>query len=134
MMPIGSGIDIVEVERIKSILAQKNGGRFMRKVLHARELEECQMHANQAAYLAKRFAVKEAMAKALGTGIGSHLAFTDMYVEHDALGKPMLKFTAECEQRLNLQDQHILLSIADESAYAVAHVMLFAKVNNTINN
>lgn len=127
MMPTGTGIDIVEVERIKTILAQKNGPRFMQKILHASEISECQSYSNQAAYVAKRFAVKEAMAKALGTGIGTQLAFTDMYVEHDALGKPELKFTQDCTQRLNLQDKHVLLSIAYEAAYAVAHVMLFAK-------
>ena len=46
MMPTGTGIDIVEVERIKAILAQKNGARFMEKVLHASEITECQTYTN----------------------------------------------------------------------------------------
>ncbi len=48
-----------------------------------------------------------------------------MYVEHDALGKPILKFTDECIAKLELGNTHSLLTIADEQAYAVAHVLLY---------
>jgi hypothetical protein len=85
MMPLGSGIDIVEIDRIKKILEKRYGGRFIEKILHEKEQAEYRAHQNQAAFLAKRFAVKEAMAKALGSGIGREIGFTDMYVEHDAV-------------------------------------------------
>lgn len=126
MMPIGSGIDIVEIERIQGILAKHNAARFIEKILHPKEREELQAHDNQAAFVAKRFAVKEAMSKALGSGIGREIGFVDMYVKHDALGKPSLAFTEDCAQRLELTDKHILLTIADERAYAVAHIMIFS--------
>jgi holo-[acyl-carrier protein] synthase len=114
---LGAGIDIVEIQRIKDII-DRRGHRFIEKILNTKEL---------AVFLAKRFAVKEAAAKALGTGIGKQLSFTDMYVEHDELGKPLLRFTQDCCARLNLNDKHSLLTIADEKAYAVAHVLLFSK-------
>ena len=125
MMPLGSGIDIVEIDRIKHILEKEHGERFIEKILHVKEQDEYHAHQNQAAFLAKRFAVKEAMAKALGSGIGREIGFTDMYVEHDELGKPSLAFTHETSQRLQLVNKHIMLTIADERAYAVAHVLIF---------
>tara|TARA_R110002049_G_scaffold147342_2_gene310192 strand:+ start:15566 stop:15955 length:390 start_codon:yes stop_codon:yes gene_type:complete len=129
MMLLGAGIDIVEVERIKEII-ERRGDRFIEKILNVKELEELKSVSNSTAFIAKRFAVKEAAAKALGTGIGKLLSFTDMYVEHDDLGKPILKFTEDSSVRLNLKDKHSLLTIADERAYAVAHVLFFAKENN----
>jgi holo-[acyl-carrier protein] synthase len=126
MMLLGAGIDIVEVQRIKDII-DRRGDRFIEKILNTQELEELNSVTNTVAFVAKRFAVKEAAAKALGTGIGKQLSFTDMYVEHDELGKPLLKFTQECSTRLNLKDKCSLLTIADERAYAVAHVLFFAK-------
>jgi len=125
-MLLGAGIDIVEVKRIKDII-ERRGDRFIEKILNSRELEELATMSNSIAFVAKRFAVKEAAAKALGTGIGKQLSFTDMYVEHDELGKPLLKFTEDCHSRLNLEGKHSLLTIADERAYAVAHVLFFSK-------
>ncbi len=126
MMLLGAGIDIVEVERIKDIV-ESRGDRFAEKILNDIELKELTGVSNSIAFIAKRFAVKEAAAKALGIGIGKQLSFTDMYVEHDELGKPLLRFTQECIERLNLKDKHSLLTIADERAYAVAHVLFFTK-------
>jgi len=123
---LGAGIDIVELERIKKI-SDKRNGQFLKKILHHKELQEIEHTTNTIAFIAKRFAVKEAAAKALGTGIGKVLSFTDMYVEHDDLGKPLLRFTDECRERLNLKNKDTLLTIADEQAYAVAHVLLFSE-------
>ena len=126
MKLLGAGIDIVELSRIKKII-DKHEEQFFRKILHDRELAEIVDTFNPIAFAAKRFAVKEAAAKALGTGIGKQLSFTDMYVEHDELGKPLLVFTEECSDRLNLSDKNTLLTIADEQAYAVAHVLLYSE-------
>lgn len=126
MKLLGAGIDIVELERIKKI-SDKHNDQFLKKILHPKELEEIAQITNSIAFLAKRFAVKEAAAKALGTGIGKNLSFTDMYVEHDESGKPILRFTDECRERLNLINKETLLTIADEQAYAVAHVLLFSE-------
>ncbi|MDW3095227.1 MAG: holo-ACP synthase [Gammaproteobacteria bacterium] len=126
MILLGAGIDIVEVQRIKDII-ERRGDKFIEKIMHQKELEELANVSNLEAFVAKRFAVKEAAAKALGTGIGKQLSFTDMYVEHDDLGKPLLKFTDDCCLRLSMHNKHSLLTIADERAYAVAHVLIFAK-------
>lgn len=126
MIPLGSGIDIVEVQRIRDIYA-KHGEHFITKLLHANELEELKQQGDVAAFVAKRFAVKEATVKALGVGIGREIGFKDIYVEHDAAGKPLLKFTKSCQKKFNLDRKHVLLTIADEKSYAVAHVLLFAK-------
>ena len=124
MKPLGSGIDIVEIRRVQEIL-DKNGERFYEKVLHPVELQELLQWNDKTAFIAKRFAVKEATSKALGTGIGKQLSFKDMYVDHDDLGKPILIFTEDCRLRLNLENKYSLLTIADEKEYAVAHVMIF---------
>ena len=123
---LGSGIDIVDVQRIREI-CERRGSRFAAKLLHPNELHELEEINNQVAFIAKRFAAKEAAAKALGIGIGKHLGFHDMYVEHDELGKPLLKFTDSCAKRLGLDDKSNVLTIADEKSYAVAHVLLFTK-------
>ena len=123
---LGSGIDIVEVQRIRTI-CQRRGTRFAAKLLHPKELQELQQVNDQEAFIAKRFAVKEAAAKALGIGIGKNLGFQDMYVDHDDRGKPLLIFIDSCTARLGLEDKETLITIADEKSYAVAHVMLFTK-------
>ena len=126
MKLLGAGIDIVELERIKKIV-DKHSDEFFKKILHSKELVEIAETKNTIAFIAKRFAVKEAAAKALGIGIGKNLNFTDMYVEHDDLGKPLLIFTEECRVRLNLSNTDTLLTIADEQAYAVAHVLFYSE-------
>lgn len=126
MTPVGSGIDIVDIRRIHKIYS-KHGQHFAKKLLHENEMVELQESKNAAVFIAKRFAVKEAAAKALGVGIGHLVAFTDIYVDHDAWGKPLLRFSENCMQKLDLQNKHSLLTISDEKSYAVAHVLLFTK-------
>ncbi len=126
MKLLGVGIDIVELDRIRKI-TDKHADQFLKKILHSKELDEITELTNTISFAAKRFAVKEAAAKALGTGIGKQLSFTDMYVIHDDLGKPLLRFTQECQTRLDLFNKNTLLTIADEKSYAVAHVLLFSE-------
>ena len=125
MILLGSGIDIVELARIKTIM-DRHERRFAERILHPEELKELVAVNNTVAFIGRRFAVKEATAKALGLGIGEKLSFTDMYVEHDRLGKPLLGFTDQCVARLRLENTRSLLTIADERAYALAHVLLYA--------
>ena len=126
MKLLGAGIDIVELSRIKK-LTDKHKDQFLKRILHSQELAEIEDVTNIEAFVAKRFAVKEAASKALGVGIGKQLSFTDMYVEHDNLGKPLLVFTKECRERLNLTNTNTLLTIADEQSYAVAHVLFYSE-------
>lgn len=123
-MIFGIGTDIVRVARMQSSL-EKFGDRFAKRILSEDELPAFADCHNKAQFLAKRFAAKEAAAKALGTGFRDGIALTQMFVTHDDLGRPLINFSgkaqAEAEQR-GISAMH--LSIADESEYAVAYVIL----------
>jgi len=123
---IGIGTDIVCVSRMEKNLA-KYGQRFAEKILTANELTGFLQHKRPASFLAKRFAAKEATAKAMGCGFRDGLQLTHIGVGHDDLGKPLLEYSGKavdlCEH-LNISNSHI--SIADEDEYAVAFVTLEA--------
>lgn len=123
-MIYGVGTDIVEVKRMADNLV-KHGERFAKRILSASEYDEFSLNINQSAFLAKRFAAKEAAVKAMGTGFRDGISMTHISVIHDELGKPMLDFTHAANallQKNNIVSSHI--SIADEKQYAVAYVVL----------
>jgi len=78
-MTIAIGTDIVEIQRIASAL-ERQGDKFVQRILTESEIAEYQARGNSVAFLAKRFAAKEAIAKALGTGIGRGISFQHMIV------------------------------------------------------
>ncbi|MBP2845308.1 holo-ACP synthase [Dickeya oryzae] len=124
MAILGLGTDIVEITRIEAIVG-RSGDRLARRVLSPQEWIQYQSHSQPVRFLAKRFAVKEAAAKALGTGIRDGLAFAQFEVVNDALGKPCLRFlacAAELAQALGVQ--HVHVSLADERHYACATVII----------
>ena len=126
MTLIGVGTDIVEIERIDALL-QRQAERFTRRVLHDNELANFAklIPEKRAAWLAQRFATKEALAKALGTGIGQFAQLHDIETRHDEWGKPQLVLhgiTQDTADRLGVV--HTALSLADERHYAVAFVIL----------
>lgn len=124
MKIIGIGTDIVEIARIEQML-ERHSERFAERILHPSELERFATVVNKPAWLAKRFATKEAFAKALGTGIGKDARFQEIETIHDTRGKPGL-----CLHGVTLATADALgmtsaeLSIADERSYAVAFVIL----------
>ena len=123
-MIIGIGTDLVEIARIETQL-QRHGDRLAERVLTADELNEYRNAASPARLLAKRFAVKEAASKALGTGIGRGIGFHQMHVLHDEMGRPKLVLEGAALERaraLGMCRTHVTLS--DERHYAVAHVIL----------
>ncbi len=124
MAIIGLGTDIVDIERIEKVLA-RNGEAFAMRILTETELAHFKQLKQRNRYLAKRFAAKEAAAKALGTGIAQGVSFQDFIIENDSLGKPCLNFAGEAvriAQLLGVSNIH--LSISDERLYAVATVIL----------
>ena len=124
-MIIGIGTDIVQVSRIQQSL-DRLGDAFARRVLTDSELATFKISRQPAAFLAKRFAAKEAAAKALGTGIGK-VAFQHLEVSNDALGAPKLKFYGYArELQLLKAINHLHLSLSDEKDNAVAFVVLEA--------
>lgn len=124
---VGIGTDIVRVSRIARNL-ERYGERFARRILTSNELVEFSNTRRSANFIAKRFAAKEATAKAMGHGFRDGLMLTDIGVGHDELGKPLLEYSGKavdiCD-RLNVGESH--LSISDEDEYAVAFVTLVGK-------
>jgi holo-[acyl-carrier protein] synthase len=123
-MIFGIGTDIVRISRMAQNLA-KYDERFAARILTDAEMAVFTDSAQQAQFLSKRFAAKEATAKALGTGFRDGLSLRDIGVENDAMGKPVLAFSERAQQLL--QKQRIgrtHLSLSDESEYAIAYVLL----------
>ncbi len=126
-MIFGIGTDIVSIHRIKSVL-ERTGERFARRILADNEWAEFHQHVYPERLLAKRFAAKEAMAKAMGLGIGRGLNFREIAVIHDALGKPELICLGESLETFNKAGiDRSYLSISDEQDYAVAFVVLWKR-------
>jgi holo-[acyl-carrier protein] synthase len=120
----GIGTDIVAIERIQTNL-ERYGERFARRILAPQELAGFEHSAKPAHYLAKRFAAKEAAVKAMGTGFRDGIGLTQIYVDHDPLGRPLLQFDGRAEERrcaLGIGASY--LSLSDEQHYAIAFVTL----------
>lgn len=127
MKIIGIGTDIVQIERIKTSV-NKHGKRFAERILHINELAIYETHSQPISYLAKRFAAKEAVSKALGTGIGKHVRLTEIETANDDQGKPILKYygiTQGFVEKKGIQESYI--SLSDERDYALAYVILTGK-------
>ncbi len=123
MKIIGIGTDIVEIARIGQLL-ERHPKRFAERILHPAELERFHAVANKAAWLAKRFATKEAVAKALGTGIGKDVRLQEIETQHDGRGKPMLQLHGITQAFAdNLGVTAMELSVADERSHALAFVV-----------
>jgi holo-[acyl-carrier protein] synthase len=120
----GIGTDIVEVARFESLWA-RYGERFAKRILAEFELPALAIHPAPARMLAKRFAAKEAFAKAVGSGMRHPVTFQRVGVTHDGLGKPILQFDGELRTylaQLGIAGHH--LSISDEREMVVAFVVL----------
>src|SRR5947208_8357051 len=88
-MILGVGIDIIEVARIHASY-ERFGDRFLKRILHPNEISYCLSHASPAPFLAARFAAKEAISKAFGTGIGAQLGWRDMEIGRRQSGEPFV--------------------------------------------
>ncbi|TCS39812.1 holo-ACP synthase [Reinekea marinisedimentorum] len=120
----GIGTDIVQVSRIRSSL-EKQGERFVSRILTEAEQVVYAQRNKPANFVANRFAAKEAISKALGTGIAAGIRFTDIEVLPNERGAPRVALYGEAAARLTeLQATDIHLSISDEKDYAVAFVVL----------
>ncbi|RUO25820.1 holo-ACP synthase [Aliidiomarina minuta] len=123
MAIVGIGTDIVALARIEKVLERNPA--FAERVLTGDELETYAQAGRPAALVAKRFAAKEAAAKALGTGIAQGVSFQHIEVRHTALGQPLLHLSAAALQRANtIGATAFHLSISDEADYAMAYVIL----------
>lgn len=119
-MILGIGTDIVQIPRIEKLI-EKYDINIAKKILCSSELDQYQALPNikKASFLAKRFAAKEAIAKAFGTGIGPCIKFHDIIISNDAMGKPIATIDAAIANNKN-----ILLSISDDYPIAIAFVVI----------
>lgn len=123
-MVIAVGTDIVEIRRIADSM-QSLGQRFVQRVLCPPEIEAFELRSRNAAFLAKRFAAKEATAKALGTGIGRGVSFQDIEIYNTPNGAPCIRLSGGAANRMReIGATRIQLSLSDEREYAVAFVVL----------
>lgn len=123
-MIIGIGTDVASISRIERAM-ERHGERFALRLLGERERDTIPGHAPSAAFLAKRFAAKEAFVKALGTGLRHGMRWTEVQVVNDALGRPSLVLSGmahELAEAAGVRSVH--LSLSDDEALAMAFVIL----------
>ncbi len=121
-MIYGIGLDIVEVERIETLMEEHE--TFLSRFFAEEEIALIQKRKNRAETAAGRFAVKEAFSKALGTGIRG-FSFKEVVTENNALGKPVLKLkgkAAAVAKEMGIGE--IFVSISHEKHYAAAEVII----------
>lgn len=116
-MSLSVGTDIIEIQRIEQAIV-RHGKRFQDRLFTALEQEYCDKHEFSSRNYAGRFAAKEAIAKALGTGFGKELSFADIEIYNDDSGKPVVSIQGE-------RREDITLSISHCKDYAVATAIIF---------
>ena len=125
-MMIGIGTDFVSKKRIEALWL-KYELHFAKKILNAFEIELLSKNRDPIGFLSKRFAAKEAVSKALGTGIGEYVKFHDITIQNKPSGQPYVEFRGvalETANKLGVKNIHI--SLTDEKNYALAFVILNA--------
>ena len=127
MSILGTGIDIVETNRFKKLLLKKKSN-FKNKIFTNNEIAYCEKKSNITNCYSKRFAAKEAFVKALSTGFRNNINFKDIEVVKNHYGKPYLlinkKIINKIKTLFKVKKFNVLLSIADETKYAIASVII----------
>jgi holo-[acyl-carrier protein] synthase len=133
-MIFGIGTDIVSIPRMQALL-DKQGDKIAKKILSETELVSFKKAVKPAAFLAKRFAAKEATAKALGTGFRDGLSLSHISVHNNQLGRPELFFEHRADELLSeLKIGRSFLSLSDEEQYAIAYVTLMEKTDDIVSD
>jgi holo-[acyl-carrier protein] synthase len=123
-MILGTGIDIIEVGRIEAAYA-KFGERFLTRILLPDEISYCLSHKSPGPFLAARFAAKEAISKAFGTGIGAELGWQDMEIRRKESGEPFVVLHGGGQSLLEArQARVVLISLSHTQAHAAAVAIL----------
>ena len=125
MKILGIGVDIIQNSRIKSLVKNKI---FINRTFGKKEIKLSLMTKNKTNYFAKRFAAKEALAKAFGTGFRKNLNFKDIEILNDKIGKPYYykskKINNIVNKRFKIKEYDLFLSISDEKDYSIAFTIL----------
>ena len=125
MKTIGIGVDIVDNNRIKSLIKNK---KFVSRIFSKKEITISKKYLNKTNFFSKRFAAKESFAKALGTGFRNNLNLKDIEVINDKLGKPHYLISSKIEKLIKKKKKtkkfQLFLSISDEKDYSVAFTII----------
>mgnify|MGYP006172080247 FL=1 len=125
MKIFGIGTDIVNISRIKRSI--KNV-KFIKRIFNEIEIKRCNNHSNKENCFAKRFAAKEAFAKALGTGISHGINFNEIIVYNIKSGKPYIKLLGKTnkvfKKTIKKKNYNIFLSLSDDKPFALATVVI----------
>ena len=125
MKILGIGVDIIENNRIKNSIKNSN---FLKKIYSAKELRQSKLSKNKTNFFAKRFAAKEALAKAIGSGFRNNLNFADIEIINDKMGKPYYlensKIKNLIKKKFNVKNFECFLSISDEKKYSTAFTII----------
>ena len=125
MSILGIGVDIVDNNRLKKLVKNKN---FISRVFTHDEQKNSNKLKNKINYYSKRFAAKEAFSKATGFGISKNLSFKDIEIKNNKKGKPLIKLNKSTltylKKKLNVKSFKINLSLSDEKIYSIAYVII----------
>lgn len=126
-MIVGIGVDLVKINRIDK--AGKNHPGFLERVFTEQERAYCSKQKFPAQHYAGRFAAKEAVLKAIGTGWSAGIKWTDMEVLHGEGGGPIVNISGRVKDLMDLKGvKQVLLSYSHDEGYAVAQVVLVGNV------
>ena len=121
----GIGTDIVDISRVKKLI--KSNKKFKNRIFSKKEIKYCESSINKIASYSKRFAAKEAFAKALGTGISKGISFNEISIANRKNGAPFIELLGRTRTIINnliKRKNKIYLSLSDEAKYAVAMVVI----------
>ena len=113
----GLGNDIIEIERVRQSI-NRHGQHFLNRLFTHREQDYCYKFKDPVPHFAGRFAAKEAISKALGTGFGLEVSWHDIEILADEQGKPMVHFSEGAKKRFN--NPRMLISISHSASHATA--------------
>ena len=127
MKIFGLGTDIVNIKRLEKVL-KKNNNTFKTRIFSKSEILYCDKKSNPFPYYAKRYAAKEALSKALGTGIRKGVNFKDIEISNNNHGKPSIKLKGETaiflKKKIKKKKYSIYLSLSDDLPWAQATVII----------
>ena len=123
----GIGTDIVNIKRMEKLL-RRNGDAFKKKIFSKNEIIYCEKKKNPYPFYAKRFAAKEALSKALGTGIRKGINFKNIEISNNKFGKPLIKLSGSTasflKKKIKTKKYSIYLSLSDDEPWAQATVII----------
>tara|TARA_B100001741_G_scaffold290976_1_gene270845 strand:- start:277 stop:663 length:387 start_codon:yes stop_codon:yes gene_type:complete len=128
MKIIGIGVDIIYNQRINKLI---NNKQFLNRVFTTKEILHSKKMLNKRNYFAKRFAAKESLVKAIGSGFRDGINFKDIEISSNKLGKPFYlinkKIKIFLQKKLKLKNFELFLSISDEKEYSIAFTIIQKK-------